>query len=283
MALVTVTGHLYNSFGQALNGASVTFRLTNLGGNLPVITGTNIIVPIIVTLATNSSGFFTGTLQGNDTISPANTLYDVSFADTDFVSYSFVGAGPINLDSYPPVNVFPVPSGPLPSNILTSNNTFTGTNNFTGVVNVATLNYSGPVTFTQAATFASAATFAGPTTFSGSTNTPTLLAVNTLNQTSSIGTTTLYAVPVSGAGIYRVSVSVITTSTGTGNVTATITYQNGVASIPKTASTVSLASLGAEAINAFTFYSAASQNISYATTYATTGTYAIRIRLEYLG
>jgi hypothetical protein len=271
MALITVSGTVYNSFGVAVPNAAINFRLTNLNGQIPVITSTAIIVPTTVTLTTNSSGVFTGSIQGNDTITPSGTLYEVSFAGSDFATYSFVGAGPINLNSYSPITMQPPPNGTVPTNILTGNNIFSGNNSFTGTVTLGPLIFSGLLT-----------SYNGISTVANGI--PSIYAqANTTGLTAAVSTTTLYAVPSTGAGIYRLSASLITTATGTGNVNATITYNNGTATNTLTGSTVSLAVSGAEATNEFRFYAAASQNISYATTYTTTGTYAIRLRLEYLG
>lgn len=112
------------------------------------------------------------------------------------------------------------------------------------------------------------------------TGAPIVAALSLLNQVAAIGTTTLYAVPGIGAGMYRLSISVVATGTGTGNVNASVSYNNGSAAKTIAGSVISLAGLGNEAGNVFEFYSAASQNISYSTAYAATGTYALRLRLE---
>jgi hypothetical protein len=111
---------------------------------------------------------------------------------------------------------------------------------------------------------------------------PEIATVSLTGQNASIATTTLYAVPAGGAGVYRLSYSIIATATGTGNVNPSVIYNNGSAGQTIIGSTISLAGLGNEAGNAFEFYSAANQNISYATTYTSPGSYALRLRLENL-
>lgn len=136
MAQISISGHLFNSSGAPIANASVVFQLINYGGNLPYVSGTNILAPVTVTFTTNGSGVFSGNIQGNDTITPSGTVYQVSYGSGVVASYSFTGAGPINLDSFPPLSQVPAPSGPLPSNILTSNNVFTGSNTFNSSITV---------------------------------------------------------------------------------------------------------------------------------------------------
>ncbi len=99
----------------------------------------------------------------------------------------------------------------------------------------------------------------------------------------------MYAVPSSGAGIYRVSYSAIDTTAGTGTdaLTLIIGWNNGTAA--QTASPpapLTLVSLGAEIAGDIFMYSAASQNITYSTTItalAGSPQYSLRLRIEYLG
>ncbi len=136
MAQITITGHLFDSTGTAQVGAPVWFELVNLNGNVPYVSGTNIVVTTKVIVTTITGGAFTAQIQGNDTITPTSTFYKVTFNNNEVNYYSFNGAGPINLDSLAPLTTFPVPTGSLPTNILTSNNVFTGTNSF-GPISVA--------------------------------------------------------------------------------------------------------------------------------------------------
>ena len=149
MALITVSGHLKDNQGNPLASTDVTFDLVNYAPNLPTVSGTNVLVPISTTLTTDNTGFYTGSIQGNDTISPASTLYQVSFGPGALAIYNFIGAGPIALDSYPPVSVIPVPVGPVPTNILTGNNIFSGTNSFTSTgTHSGTETFNGPLNAT---------------------------------------------------------------------------------------------------------------------------------------
>lgn len=136
MFQITVTGNLYDPSGTALVGAPVWFELVNLNGNVPYVSGTNIVIPQKVTVTTTSGGAFTAQIQGNDTITPPSTFYKVTFDNNQVNYYSFTGAGPINLNSFTSLTTLPVPTGSLPTNILTSNNVFTGSNSF-GPISVA--------------------------------------------------------------------------------------------------------------------------------------------------
>ncbi|GAC1632874.1 MAG: hypothetical protein NVS9B14_06740 [Candidatus Acidiferrum sp.] len=116
---------------------------------------------------------------------------------------------------------------------------------------------------------------------------PVVATVALTAQTASIGTTTLYTVPTSGAGMYRVSVDIICTTSGAaGTVGQTTGWNNGTtAASLTTASPLSLAATGELPAISGNFYAAAGQLITYSTT-VTGGAgaqYAIRIKLEYLG
>lgn len=111
--------------------------------------------------------------------------------------------------------------------------------------------------------------------------------VNLTAQTSSIATTTAYAVPSGRAGLYLVSVDIICTTAGTGGtVSATLGWNNGSASATASTGATSLSTLGSETTQTFAVYSAAIQNITYATTVsgaAGSPQYAIRVRVLSLG
>ena len=141
MSQITVNGHLFDTTGTPLNGATVAFQLVNLAGNIPIVTGTNTVATPLVTTTTNTSGFFTVQIQGNDTISPLGTYYQVTFNGNQTAYYKFTGAGPINLDNPGSalLTTLPPPVG-LPTNsILTGNNIFTGNNTFNGTLTAANL------------------------------------------------------------------------------------------------------------------------------------------------
>src|ERR1700739_1504153 len=133
----------------------------------------------------------------------------------------------------------------------------------------------------------------GATTFKAAGIPQVVATLDLTAQTASIGSTTLYAVPASGAGIYLVAFELITTTAGTGGtVSATVASVNEVGgSESKTTAAVSLSGGGANlgpgvGDSPFTFYSEASQNITYSTTVTgATGNpqYSLRIRVIYLG
>lgn len=130
MAQITVTGHLFDTTGAGLVGAPVWFELVNFGQNVPYVSGTNIVVTTKVIVVTTAGGAFTAQIQGNDTITPGNTFYKVTYNGNQVTYYSFTGLNPISLDSFPPLTVFAVPS--LPQNtfaLLSANNIFSGASN----------------------------------------------------------------------------------------------------------------------------------------------------------
>jgi len=137
MALITVSGHLFDAEGNPLVAAPVVFQIGNFNGNILTVSGTNIVIPKQVTMTTNSSGFFTGSIQGNDTISPSGTFYQVSFANISQAIYLFTGAGPINLDSFAPTVIIPVAGIPTSGTTTLKQVVPTGTVN--GVNTVFTL------------------------------------------------------------------------------------------------------------------------------------------------
>lgn len=201
MAQITITGHLFDSTGTAQVGAPVWFELTNLNGNVPYVSGTNVIVTTKVIVTTTAGGAYTAQIQGNDTITPANTFYKVTFNNNEVNYYSFTGAGPISLDSFTPLTTLPVPTGSVPTNILTGNNLFTGSNSF-----------SGPVTFTGSFSFSGAVSVAGLLTATSGISVPTgqVIAWN------------------SDTGLSRDAAGVIDVGNGTqGDKTGTLQFTNG--------------------------------------------------------
>jgi len=107
----TVTGTLLDPQGNAISG-KVTFTLTNYGSNnVPRVAGTNVIVNTApISLSTSATGAFSGTIQGNDTITPAGTLYVVTFYNGAAVylsgTYSITGTT-LDLTSATPTSVIP--------------------------------------------------------------------------------------------------------------------------------------------------------------------------------
>lgn len=148
MALITVSGHLFDPSGAPTAG-SVTFQLANFGANIPRVIGTNAVVATFVTFTATTAGVWSGTIQGNDTIdpgstqSPPTTYYIVSFRDAAnnvirALPFQFTGAGPANLDTQGPMNSVPLPVTPNNAALLASNNTFSGSNTFQGTTTVGT-------------------------------------------------------------------------------------------------------------------------------------------------
>jgi hypothetical protein len=94
----TVTGTLQTLTSGKIAQGKVIFQLTNIGTGNPIgISGTSIIPALTYTAMTAQDGTFTLPLWGNDNITPANTLYNVTFRDFQGneigpVSYSIVGA-----------------------------------------------------------------------------------------------------------------------------------------------------------------------------------------------
>ena len=117
---ITITGKFGDVLGAAECGVPVYFRLRNYGENAPSLAdGSGLVVPVNETVWTDSSGAFSVSLWGNDQILPGNTLsppstyYDVWLrigAKKIVVgSYSFTGAGPLDLNT---LTAIPVPAPP---------------------------------------------------------------------------------------------------------------------------------------------------------------------------
>lgn len=103
-----------------------------------------------------------------------------------------------------------------------------------------------------------------------------------------VKTTILNSRMIPGAGLYRATVSLILTKAGTaGTISATIGWNNGtLEQSGTTAALLTMAPLGTEVDGSFLFFSAASQNITYLTTFTGVGgppRYTVRVRLEYVG
>lgn len=127
---------------------------------------------------------------------------------------------------------------------------------------------------------------------------PEVAAVDLTAQTAAIGTTTLYAVPATGAGLYRVVVYAKITTAGTTSILGgtngfQLTWTDPTDSTVPTSTIVDLSSGALNANTTTTVYlgsatiaAKASTNIQYAFDYTSTGTtmaYKISIKVEYLG
>lgn len=111
MPLCTVSGNISNILGVAVASGTVRFTLTNLGsGLIPMVLGTNLIVPLSTDVVVSSGGAFSVQLQGNDTITPAGTLYQVNFyapaGAVVSILYSITGSV-FNLNTAAPVTTVP--------------------------------------------------------------------------------------------------------------------------------------------------------------------------------
>ena len=112
--------------------------------------------------------------------------------------------------------------------------------------------------------------------------------VDLTGQSASIGATTAYAVPSSGAGMYRVCyvAFVTTTATTSSSIAVNIISNNGSGSFTASGTVYTGNTLGGETQGCVGVYSAASQTIQYSTTYSSTGgtamVYALHIKVEAL-
>lgn len=79
MALCAVSGNIQTILGTGVSTGAVIFTLVNYGNAVPQVSGTAVVVPTQQVANVNSNGLFGISLQGNDTIAPANTLYSVVF------------------------------------------------------------------------------------------------------------------------------------------------------------------------------------------------------------
>ena len=112
-----------------------------------------------------------------------------------------------------------------------------------------------------------------------------IASVNLTGQTGTIGSTTLFAVPSNGAGIYQVFADVIVTTAGTGGTVAVnVSWNNGTTTAGLNSAAFPLTSQGEQAALLGNFYSTGSQNITYSTSVVgATGSPIYTLRLIYLG
>ena len=104
----TVTGTLIDSTGNPIANGKLTFLIQNYGvGNIPRVQGAGIVVQTTPIVATASAeGEFSVTIQGNDTITPTGTYYQVTFYNGNAVylqaNYSITGSS-ANLSALTPL------------------------------------------------------------------------------------------------------------------------------------------------------------------------------------
>jgi hypothetical protein len=120
-------------------------------------------------------------------------------------------------------------------------------------------------------------------------------AADLVNQSANVGSATLYAVPASGAGMYRATCyAVVTTADAASSTLPSVGIgwtdkDSGVALLANTVTSTNTAnSAGAFGQGVQVFYAKASTNITYQTSSYASGTagamkYCIHIKLEYLG
>jgi len=94
----TVSGNLQTLTGNQIAQGRVNFQLTNTGTGNPIgVSGTSIIPALTYSVLSAPDGSFSVSLWGNDNITPTNTLYAVTFRDSQGnevgpILYSIVGA-----------------------------------------------------------------------------------------------------------------------------------------------------------------------------------------------
>lgn len=104
-------------------GSYVQFTLTNYpAGTIPRVVATNIIVSPVQKFFPDSNGDLSGSIQGNDTITPANTRYDVCVFNEGIQQwcalYSVTG-GSFDVDAASPVTT-PAPLTQDPNAVVTN-------------------------------------------------------------------------------------------------------------------------------------------------------------------
>lgn len=151
MSLCAVTGNVKTLIGTSAGAGTIYFSLNYNGP--AYIAGTGLLVPANVSGVIDSTGAFSVALQGNDTISPTNTLYIVNIilasGGTWEGLYSITGTN-FNINSATPVNAPSVPVFVNTSGAVmlspSASQTITGQS--------LTLSSSAPLNVRGAATFA---------------------------------------------------------------------------------------------------------------------------------
>ncbi|MCV9940910.1 hypothetical protein OIU35_31555 [Boseaceae bacterium BT-24-1] len=155
--------------------------------------------------------------------------------------------------------------------------------------------WSGVHQFTQAVTLTAGVGSVGGVATVGLGVAALRAAYNAAAQAADIAATTLFAVPASGAGMYRVSAYAVVTQAATTSSTLPnvgILWTDGDTSVALSAATMTPTNTanapGAFGNNDIVIFAAASTNIRFQTSnYASSGAtpmqYAIHLKLEYLG
>jgi hypothetical protein len=128
-AQTTISGHVSSLGGNTIipTNTFVRFRLRNYAGNIPRLTGTGVCVAGAVlplrsggaiyydVVPNASTGAISGTVCGNDVITPTNTFYSVELwangITTGQQNFLIVG-GTFNLDTQAPLTTAPTPPPP---------------------------------------------------------------------------------------------------------------------------------------------------------------------------
>lgn len=114
-AQVNVVGNLKDAGVTNITGSNTFVRmtLTGFGNNIPKVNGSNLIGRAFTDFHPDASGNIAGTIQGNDSITPSGTAYQVCIFDngTSFKcnNYSVTGVG-FNLNSATPLIIGPTNS-----------------------------------------------------------------------------------------------------------------------------------------------------------------------------
>lgn len=110
---VTVTGNLQSLLATNAKGALVEFTLINSQWNIPYVAGVTNMIDTQVYMIADSSGNISGSLWGNDVITPAGTQYLVTIGRVSNV-YNIVGSA-WNLNTATPATVPPSGSATIPN------------------------------------------------------------------------------------------------------------------------------------------------------------------------
>lgn len=241
-------------------------------------------------LANGAVANLSGTNTGDNS---ANSTYANDFRTANFVAgtnYLAPNGSAASLTSFPTFNQSTTGSAAT----LTTSRTI----GITGDVTYTSPSFNGSGNVTSTATVNSVT---GKLTSYNAISTvgngvPSLVAtIDATSQAANIATATLYSVPASGAGMYRVSIYVSVTQAATTSSTmpsTTIAYTDGNAGT-NTHSTVTTATSAGNSVTTtfaqttYVLYAKASTNITYATgSYASSGAtalnYALRIKCEAL-
>lgn len=273
------TGILKNTTGTGVPSIAAQADITALLGAASI---TNIMI------ANGAVANLSGTNTGDNS---ANSTYANDFRTANFVAgtnYLAPNGSAASLTSFPTFNQSTTGSAAT----LTTSRTI----GITGDVTYTSPSFNGSGNVTSTATVNS---ITGKLTSYNAISTvgngvPSLVAtIDATAQVANIATATLYSVPASGAGMYRISIYVTVTSVGTTSTmpSTTITYTDGNAGTNAHSTVTTATSAGNSVTTTFAqttyvLYAKASTNIQYATgSYASTGSamqYALRIKCEAL-